>query len=83
VEVDYRPKRFGPPKRRLATGPVDVQSTSKELRNIGEYKDFKELPTPEKLANSIAFTTSDDGQYEYFLDRPEGSKAVRLNIVGH
>ncbi len=83
VEVDYRPKRFGPPKRRLATGPVDVQSTSKELRNIGEYKDFKELPTPEKLANSIAFTTSDDGQYEYFLDRPEGSKEVRLNIVGH
>lgn len=83
VSVDYRPKRFGPSKNRTIAGVADVQETSKELHNMGEYKAFKELSEAEKLKNSIAFTTSEDGQYEYFLDRPAGSTEIRLNIIRH
>lgn len=83
VEVDYRPKRFGSSKKRTSAPPAEIQTPSKELNTLGEYKDFKELPEPEKIKNSIAFTPSEDGQYEYFLDRPAGSNEIRLNIIGH
>lgn len=83
VSVDYRPKRFGPSKTRTIAGTAEVQDTSKELHNMGEYKAFKALPEADKLKNSIAFTTSEDGQYEYFLDRTVGSTEIRLNIIGH
>lgn len=97
IYVEYQPSRFGAPKvpslmkygaPRPVSSPknpqsVAVQRSAKELHNLSEYTAFKQLSAAEKRSNSIVFTESQDGQYQYFLDGPENSNERRLNIVGH
>ncbi|WP_455884891.1 dermonecrotic toxin domain-containing protein [Pseudomonas spelaei] len=82
INVDYRPVRFGPPKQQ-SPAQAPVRHTGKELRSLAEYQGFKRLSESEKIAESVAFSVSDDAQFEYFLDGPKGGKETRLNIVGH